>query len=184
VKFSFTHQNSIKNKTWNDKTIILYNWKNKNIIRVRVLPATDRYRRFGLILGNTTTVDSNNRVYFYFGGFYEDEETRAREHNLNPGHIMIYDPEKDYLYNIYNPYTAPENVTEPVLGYQYLIGEDENIYYQEVRESGHYIYKITPLWDEPMEETEYNPIFFEFQPELKAEWDRMTAEEEEKAANQ
>jgi len=101
-----------------------------------------------------------------------DDLALINSQKIPGGHIMIYDPEKDTLYNVRHPFWDEENKNEKLLAYQYVLGEDENIYYQLVTDKAYYIYKLELLWDQPMEDDEYKPYFFEFHPELKEAFDK------------
>jgi hypothetical protein len=114
-------------------------------------------------MSNQTT-DSQDRIYIRLD--YEPYNGNRE------GHIMILDVENDALYNIHHPYYTEINENDDGALTTYVVGEDDNIYFQLVTEQAYYVYKIVPLWDS-VEETEYNPRFIEFYPELQEIWDEL-----------
>jgi hypothetical protein len=157
-----------------DLIFLFYNWKNKEIKRLIGLPATDKYSEINLCgTQDTINIDRKNRIYLAFFCRGDDDLALLNSKKVAFGHIMIYDLENNILYNIRHPFLDDKNKKEQIKAYQYVLGEDENIYYQLVTDKSYYIYKISPLWNEPMEESKYNPVFFEFHPELKTAWDTL-----------
>lgn len=151
-----------------DLTFLLYNRIKEIPINSVIFPATDHYKTFEYGIG---PMDSQYRIYLRFVPTSQKGDSWFP--GMSEGHIMIYDLMNNVLYNIRHPFFNEENRNEELWATQYIVGEDGNIYYQLVTDKAYYIYRITPLWDESMEETEYNPIFFEFYPELKKIWDEM-----------
>ncbi|MCX7656527.1 MAG: hypothetical protein N2Z76_08395 [Treponemataceae bacterium] len=79
--------------------------------------------------------------------------------------VLVYDFEKDTMYFIEWP--KPSTGNETIIQVSYVVGDDDAIYVQVVADAACTIYRITPLWDAPMERIEYRPMFYEFYPEIE-----------------
>jgi len=133
----------------------VYDIEKREVVKKILLPGTDHYRTMQLVGAyDGECLDSQNRIYCclypYKGAFYKH------------GNILIYDILNDILYTFDHPFFDEENKEEEVIGGSFVLGEDENIYYQLATDKRYYIYKITPDWDGPREEIEYNPVFYYF----------------------
>jgi len=162
-------------KKGRDQFVCYYNYKTSEIRNSICFPAFYAYHNLNIGIDNAANVDSNNRIYFAFNEPMYNEECKSiiNDKKITSGHIMIYDPEKDTLFNVRHPFWDEENKDEKMLAYQYVLGEDENIYYQLVTDRAYYIYKIKLLWDQPMENDEYKPYFIEIYTELKEAFDAV-----------
>jgi hypothetical protein len=143
---------------------LFYELENNKSMNEIILPGTDKYRTFDIDIMQNKTTDSQNRIYMRL-----NDEPYKRNRN---GHIMILDVQNDALYNIHHPYYTEINENDDGALTTYVVGEDDNIYFQLVTEQAYYVYKITPLWDS-VAETEYNPRFIEYYPELQGVWDEL-----------
>jgi hypothetical protein len=138
-----------------------------------ILPGTDLLDDFLMPNGLGRKIDSKERIYLYtnyrnLGMAFKYRDIQKFTSQLQ---ILIYDINKDTLYQLYHPIVDDSNKNEKVEAFTYCLGEDENIYYQLVTDKAYYIYKLTLLWDQPMEKEDYHPLFFEFYPELKKAFD-------------
>jgi hypothetical protein len=147
-----------------DRGFLYYDLENNQAIKEYILPGTDKYETFKELSTPVRTIDSEGRIYLRL----DDMPL----HGNRDGHIMILDIENDTLYNIHHPYYIDANENDDGYDNNYVVGEDDNIYIQFMTDQAYYIYKITPLWDS-IEETEYNPRFIEYYPELQEVWDGL-----------
>jgi hypothetical protein len=159
--YNVIHLNKRQKST--DKGFLYYDLENNQTIEEYILAGTDKYETFRDITP-VRTIDSKGRIYMNL-------HDQPYNDNRN-GHVMILDLENDALYNIHHPYYTEINENDDGFIVIYVLGEDDNIYFQLITDKAYYIYKITPLWDS-IEETEYNPRFIEYYPELQEVWDGL-----------
>jgi hypothetical protein len=156
------------NKNIFDKIIYIYDYDKQIVQNIFIYPFSNYY---GFISG-----DYKDKIYLCFGGVapYRPEEAEALfKFKPDTGHIMIHEINTGKIYNIYFNEMDEHSRGGKIIGGVYVLGEDDSIYYQLVTDQAYFIYRITPLWNEPMEKTEYKPYFFEFLPEIKKEWDAL-----------
>jgi len=160
-----------------DIALLYYNWKTQESYRICILPFLIKYQDLDFNMTGIRTIDKKNRIYFAFHlPFVKsfDDLDIINTKQISSGHIIIYDIENDILYNLHHPYWDKYNTNERLLGYQYALGDDDNIYYQLVTEKAYYIYKITPSWEQSAQRDEYKPYFFEYYPNLKSEFENTS----------
>jgi hypothetical protein len=138
-----------------------------------VLPMTGTYSPYLMPFGLGQQMDSKERVYLFLNSRTLRSDLKGKDIRdfTSQLQVLIYDINNDTLYQLYHPITDDSNKNEKVEAFTYCLGEDENIYYQLVTDKAYYIYKLTLLWDQPMEKEDYHPLFFEFYPELKKAFD-------------
>ena len=150
---------------FSDLGFLFYILEERQSINEIILPGTDKYKTFDVDVMLNKTTSAKGEIYLRL---YDNPKRSGNRE----GHIMILDVENDALYNIRHPYYTEINENDDGALTTYVVGEDDNIYFQLVTEQAYYVYKIIPLWDS-VEETEYNPRFIEFYPELQEIWDGL-----------
>lgn len=141
------------------RNIMLMKIKNKTTSK-RILLYTYFFLPFGAYWHLRKSLDSKNRIYL---GLWNWDRENYRK--VDRFQILVYDFEKDTMYFIEWP--KPSAGKETIIQVSYVIGDDDVIYVQVVADKACSIYRITPLWDEPMEPIEYRPMFYEFYPEIE-----------------
>ena len=131
--------------------------------RIYILPFTVCYQDFDQLTRDLNQTDSQGRCYIATI-YYNPEDFRTDESS-----VFIIDAEKDTLYQLRHPIIYDASIEKPLAGH-YVIGEDDNLYFQLVTDRSYIIYQIIPDWDGPMEDAEYNPLCFEVHPELEKLW--------------
>jgi hypothetical protein len=133
--------------------------------KIRIFPYTDYFHPFSEYDYPRKTMDEKNRIYFGLWSWNKEDYRK-----IDKFQVMAYDFEQDTMYFIEWPKLTPKS--ENIIQISYVIGDDDAIYFQVVTDAACSIYRITPLWDEPMESVEYMPMFYEFYPEIKEKEDQ------------
>ncbi|HOK00083.1 MAG TPA: hypothetical protein PLW34_11045 [Termitinemataceae bacterium] len=145
--------------------------KKDKSLDIRILPYTDYFIPFGDSYSKKS-LDSKNRIYL--GLWSWDKEDYRKVDRFQ---VLVYDFEKDTMYFI--EWLKPTEGNETIIQVSYVVGDDDAIYVQVVADAACTIYRITPLWDAPMERIEYRPMFYEFYPEIKEKESQAAFPEEE-----
>jgi hypothetical protein len=132
--------------------------------RTYIFPFTVCYIDFSAFSIEPNQTDSSGRCYFSYN-FTNEEDFVVEESS-----VFIIDAQKDTLYQLRHPIFFDEAVESPLTAH-YVIGEDDNLYFQLVTDEHYIIYKIVPAWERPMEDAQYNPFCFDVYPELNKMWE-------------
>jgi hypothetical protein len=134
--------------------------------RTYIFPFTVCYNDLRAFSIEPNQTDSSGRCYFAYNF------TNEADFLIDESSVFIIDARNDTLFQLRHPIVYDGDVESPLTAH-YVIGEDDNLYFQLVTDRYYLIYKIAVDWDGPMENAEYDPICFEIYPELKKMWEEI-----------
>lgn len=147
-----------------DTIVFCCNLDKDKLSSVRVIPFSSDFRHFSGSFTDFRNVDSFLNIY------YELRETNDPVKKV----LMVYNyPTRDYyLFTLGKMEEVDPSENE--MGYHFLIGEDDNLYYQIATDKAYHIFRITPHWDKVIKTQDYVSAIGEFYPKYKEDWDALS----------
>ncbi len=149
---------------YSDKIILDYDVIRNRMSSIRIIPFSSGFRDFFGYATFHNNIDTRMNIY------YELRETKDSTIKV----LMVYNyPTRDYY--LFTLGTMKEiDPGEKEMGYHFLVGEDDNLYYQIATDKAYHIFRITPQWDKVIKTQDYVSAIGEFYPKYKEAWDALS----------